>query len=87
MSTSTSASLSGESPRAASRAPAVLLWSGTVVAGVSGLALVAILVMYFLQNQPHPAVYAVGLWGLPLGFVLMLAHLMLSAGRRRRGLG
>lgn len=58
-----------------------------MVAGVSGLALVAILVMYFLQIPPHPAVYAVGLWGLPLGFVLLLAHLMLSAGRRRRGLG
>ncbi|GAA1144401.1 cell division protein CrgA [Nesterenkonia lutea] len=88
MSTSTSTALHGETRHAGSRPGRVLLWSGVVVAALSGVSLLMILVMYFLQTDPHPAIYAAGLWGLPLGFGLMTVYLLFSAGhRRRRGVG
>ena len=48
------------------------------------LALVALLVAYFLAWPASPALFALALFGLPVGFGLMLLHVVLGAVRRSR---
>ena len=62
----------------------VVLVLGVAVTAVSALALVALLVAYFLAWPASPALFALALFGLPVGFGLMLLHVVLGAVRRSR---
>ncbi|MGJ9373106.1 hypothetical protein [Nesterenkonia sp. CF4.4] len=73
--------------RSGSRPAQALLWSGVVITALSGIALLVILSLYFMATDPHPAFYVAALWGFPLGFALLIAFLLLSVNRRRRGTG
>ncbi|MGC5049006.1 hypothetical protein [Micrococcus porci] len=73
-------------PSGARRALRVMLTAGVVLTVVSGLGLLGALAAYFLHAAPAflPALYAVSLFGLPLGFTLMVLHVVLSAVLRAR---
>lgn len=86
MSPSTTA-LRGANRRSGSRPAQALLWSGVVITALSGIALLVILSLYFMETDPHPVFYVAALWGLPLGFALLVAFLLFSVTRRRRGTG
>lgn len=60
----------------------LVLVLGVAVTAVSALALVALLVAYFLAWPASPALFALALFGLPVGFGLMLLHVVLGAVRR-----
>ncbi|SJN16204.1 hypothetical protein FM117_00310 [Micrococcus luteus Mu201] len=62
----------------------VVLVLGVAVTAVSALALVALLAAYFLAWPASPALFALALFGLPVGFGLMLLHVVLGAVRRSR---
>ena len=62
----------------------VVLVAGVAVTAVSALALVALLAAYFLSWPASPALFALALFGLPVGFGLMLLHVVLGAVRRAR---
>ena len=61
-----------------------LLTAGAVVTLASALSLVGVLVAYFLTWPVPPALLRVALFGLPVGFLLLIAHLVLSAVARSR---
>lgn len=46
--------------------------------------MVLLLVSYFLQITAWPVFYWFGLFGLPLGFALMLVYVIVKAVLRRR---
>ena len=46
--------------------------------------LVLLLVSYFISLEPWPVFYWLGLFGLPLGFALMLGYVVAAAIARRR---
>lgn len=50
----------------------------------SGLSLVLLLVSYFMRVDAWPVFFWFGLFGLPLGFVLMLSYVVWAAIVRRR---
>ena len=74
---------SDRAPRAVLR---MLLAVGVTVTAVSGLALVGALASYFLDATPAflPVLYGLSLFGLPLGFTLMVLFVVVSAVRRSR---
>ncbi|MGJ9406071.1 hypothetical protein ACHABQ_07075 [Nesterenkonia aurantiaca] len=84
---STTSAAHGAHRRSGSRPAQALLWSGVVTTALSGIALLVILSLYFMETDPHPAFYVAALWGFPLGFALLIAFLLLSVNRRRRGTG
>lgn len=61
-----------------------LLYCGVAVTAVSAVAMVLLLVSYFIKVDPWPVFFWFGLYGLPLGFVLMLAYVISAAIARRR---
>ncbi len=61
-----------------------LLVAGVALTVVSFAATVLLLVSYFLSVTPWPVFYWFGLYGLPLGFLLMLAYVVAKAVLRRR---
>lgn len=67
--------------RAAARA---VLFLGVAITAVALVALGLILGLYFAEVEPHPALYFTALWGFPLGFALMVVHMLQAMGRRRR---
>lgn len=79
---------SGAPGRDDARRPALraVLVVGVLVTAVSGLALIGVLASYFAGAAPAflPALYALSLFGLPLGFTLMVLYVVLSAVRRSR---
>ena len=54
------------------------------VTAVSFVALLGLLAAYFFSWPAVPALYALAMFGLPVGFSLMLLHVVLSAVRRSR---
>jgi uncharacterized membrane protein len=62
----------------------VLLVAGAALTAVSFAAMVLLLASYFLNVTAWPVFYWFGLYGLPLGFVLMLAYVVAKAVLRRR---
>jgi uncharacterized membrane protein len=62
----------------------VLLVVGTTLTAVSFGAMVLLLASYFLNVTAWPVFYWFGLYGLPLGFALMLAYVVSKAVLRRR---
>lgn len=50
----------------------------------SSLALILLLVSYFMRVDAWPVFYWFGLFGLPLGFALMLGYVVSAAIVRRR---
>jgi uncharacterized RDD family membrane protein YckC len=87
MSTSTTTAAPGTPRRAGSRPARVLLWSGGVITAAAAIALLVILALYFVQQDPPTGFYFTALWGFPLGFLLLIAYLLFSMNRRRRGTG
>lgn len=61
-----------------------LLIGGAALTAVSFAAMVLLLVSYFIQITAWPVFYWFGLYGLPLGFALMLAYVVVKAVLRRR---
>lgn len=61
-----------------------LLYAGIVITVASGLALILLLVSYFMQVDAWPVFYWFGLFGLPLGFALMFGYVITAAIARRR---
>lgn len=61
-----------------------LLIVGATLTAVSFAATVLLLVSYFLDVTAWPLFYWFGLYGLPLGFVLMLTYVVAKAVLRRR---
>lgn len=61
-----------------------LLVVGAALTVVSFAATVLLLVSYFLSVTAWPVFYWFGLYGLPLGFFLMLAYVVTKAVLRRR---
>lgn len=61
-----------------------LLVAGAALTVVSFAAMVLLLVSYFLSVTAWPVFYWFGLYGLPLGFALMLAYVVAKAVLRRR---
>ena len=63
-----------------------LLAVGVAVTALSGLALIGALASYFLGVTLAylPVLYGLSLFGLPLGFTLMVLHMVVSAVRRSR---
>ncbi|QCU78772.1 hypothetical protein E7744_11945 [Citricoccus sp. SGAir0253] len=62
----------------------LLLIAGGALTAASFAALVLLLASYFLQVTAWPVFYWFGLYGLPLGFALMLAYVVAKAVLRRR---
>jgi hypothetical protein len=62
----------------------IVLVSTAAVALASLLSLVVILGSYIAGATPWTGLFAVGLWGLPLAFILLLVLLALSWRERRR---
>ncbi|WP_146340815.1 hypothetical protein [Nesterenkonia sp. NBAIMH1] len=56
---------------------------GVAVTAVSFVALLLVLVLYFADTVPHASLYWLSLWGLPIGFVLMLSYVLLALRRRQ----
>ncbi|NYJ16043.1 hypothetical protein [Nesterenkonia sandarakina] len=83
----TTTAVHGSDRRRTSRPGQALLWSGVVITALSGIALLVILSLYFMQADPHPVFYGLALWGFPLGFALLVGFLLFSVNRRRRGTG
>lgn len=73
-------------PPAQDRSPwlRVLLYSGVLITVASGLALVLLLVSYFMRVDAWPVFFWFGLFGLPLGFAVMLSYVVWAAIVRRR---
>ncbi|GAB3850209.1 hypothetical protein [Nesterenkonia populi] len=67
-------------PGPVSRAALIL---GVIITAVSFVALLVILSLYFVETTPHAALYWLSLWGLPLGFMLMLSYVLLALRRRQ----
>lgn len=61
-----------------------LLYSGVLITVTSSLALILLLVSYFMHVDAWPVFYWFGLFGLPLGFALMLGYVVSAAIVRRR---
>ena len=62
----------------------VVLVLGVTVTAVSFVALLGLLAAYFFSWPAVPALYALAMFGLPVGFSLMLLHVVLGAVRRSR---
>lgn len=62
----------------------LLLWAGVAITAVSLLALVVMLFLYFQDQDPAPVLSWLGLFGLPIGFGLLMVHVITSAILRRR---
>lgn len=62
----------------------VVLALGVTVTAVSFIALLGLLAAYFFSWPAVPALYALALFGLPVGFALMVLHVVLGAVRRSR---
>lgn len=62
----------------------LMLWVGVALTLVSFAALILLLASYFLQLEAWPAFYWFGLFGLPAGFALMMAYVVVAAILRRR---
>ena len=62
----------------------IVLVATSAVALASLLSLVVILAFYLLGATPWSGLFAVGLWGLPLAFILLLVLLAMSWLERRR---
>ena len=60
-----------------------ILLLGTVLTAAALVSLVTILGAYFLSLDASPTFYFVALWGFPVGFALMLVHMVLSMRHRR----
>ncbi|MGD6980854.1 MULTISPECIES: hypothetical protein [Citricoccus] len=73
----------GSNPESLPWLRALLIAGGTLTA-VSFAATVLLLASYFLQITAWPVFYWFGLFGLPLGFALMLAFVVIKAVLRRR---
>ncbi|MGG5753127.1 hypothetical protein ACQ3I4_10935 [Zafaria sp. Z1313] len=58
--------------------------AAAVVAVVSLGSMAAILGLYAAGQPGVPALFAIGLFGLPLAFVLLVAHVLLGWRERRR---
>lgn len=79
--------MSNESSAAHYRVPGwlrTMTWAATAITIVCFIALVIILIGYFMQTEVWSGFYAAGLFGLPLGFGLMLLALVISSVQRRR---
>lgn len=61
-----------------------LLMLGVLITAASFLALLLILGLYFAGAEPHPVLYFTSLWGFPVGFTLMVIHVLYAMSRRRR---
>lgn len=73
----------GSSPESSPWLRALLI-AGAALTAVSFAAMVLLLVSYFLQITAWPVFYWFGLFGLPLGFALMLVYVIVKAVLRRR---
>jgi uncharacterized membrane protein len=73
----------GSNPESSPWLRALLIVGGALTA-VSFAATVLLLASYFLQITAWPVFYWFGLFGLPLGFALMLAFVVIKAVLRRR---
>lgn len=75
-----------DSATAQDRSPGlrILLFAGVALTVASGAALILLLVSYFMTIDAWPVFYWFGLFGLPLGFALMLTYVVASAVVRRR---
>lgn len=62
----------------------VVLVLGVTVTAVSFVALLGLLAAYFFSWPAVPALYALAMFGLPVGFSLMLLHVVLGAVGRSR---
>lgn len=67
-------------PGPVSRAALIL---GVIITAVSFAALLVVLALYFVETVPHASLYWLSLWGLPLGFVLMVSYVLLALRRRQ----
>ncbi|GER23939.1 hypothetical protein NCCP1664_24340 [Zafaria cholistanensis] len=72
------------SPKESSPLRRIVLVSTATVALASLLSLAAILAFYVAGATPWTGLFAVGLWGLPLAFLLLLVLLAMSWQERRR---
>lgn len=73
----------GSSPESSPWLRALLI-VGAALTAVSFAAMVLLLASYFLQITAWPVFYWFGLFGLPLGFALMLVYVIVKAVLRRR---
>jgi hypothetical protein len=62
----------------------IVLVSASAVALASLLCLAVILAFYVAGATPWAGLFAVGLWGLPVAFTLLLVLLLMSWVERRR---
>lgn len=78
--------LAASTPRSLETSPWLrsLLVAGVTLTVVSFAATVLLLVSYFLAVTAWPLFFWFGLYGLPLGFALMLAYVVTKAVLRRR---
>lgn len=83
MSSSASGRTAGSRITAAGTGRALLML-GVLITAASFLALLVILGVYFAGADPHPALYFTALWGFPVGFTLMVIHVLYAMSRRRR---
>jgi uncharacterized membrane protein len=81
---SLAAGLAGDSNPESSPWLRALLVVGGALTAVSFAAMVLLLASYFLKITAWPVFYWFGLFGLPLGFVLMLSYVVIKAVLRRR---
>lgn len=72
------------STTAAHTAARSVLFLGAAITGAAFVALAAILLMYFIDADGHPALFFISLWGFPLGFALMIVYVLHAMSRRRR---
>ncbi len=73
----------GSNPESSPWLRALLVLGGALTA-VSFAAMVLLLASYFLEITAWPVFYWFGLFGLPLGFALMLSYVVIKAVLRRR---
>lgn len=62
----------------------VVLAAGAAVTAVGALSLLVVLVGYFLSWPSSPVLFGIALFGLPVGFVLLMLHLVMAAVARSR---
>ncbi|MFC0581829.1 cell division protein CrgA [Micrococcoides hystricis] len=61
-----------------------LTWVAVAITVICLLALIWILIAYFTEATIPPVLYALGLFGLPMSFALMLSALIVASIQRRR---
>ncbi|GAA2562121.1 hypothetical protein [Neomicrococcus aestuarii] len=73
-----------ENPTPTSSVSRTLLLLAVGVASLSLIALFVTLVLYAMSVTPWPGLIAIGLYGLPVAFMFLIAYLLVSLRARRR---